>query len=273
MYTFVDLLMLFVIADFPRSFGYDARSRGLSSVPTDIPSNSATVSLNNNRITNVTSGVFSHLLRCTKLYLNSNQIDLIESGAFTGLHILKHLVLSFNHIQSVESTMWNGLEYLEILGLSNNYITTISPQSFSGLIWLKTLWLGSNYLGEINKNMWVGLQSLENLSLRANRLTDFPRHGISHMPSLESLSLAENQLKTLRVDIFNPDDYTEYSGRPRHLNLYFHDNPLQCDVKLCWLKVALHFGSITFVGSDPKCANLDAATLQDVELNCTSGKY
>ena len=117
----------------------------------------------------------------------------------------------------------------------------------------------------------MGLQFLEELGLRANHLKDVPRRGISHMPSLGTLFLPENQLRTLRADIFNPDDYTEYNGRPRHLNLYLHDNPLQCDIKLCWLKAPVDSGLITFVGSDPKCANPDATVFQDVELNCTLG--
>ena len=252
--------------------GYDGKQKGLTAIPADIPPNSGTVTLSNNRITNVTSDVFSHLYRCTKLYLNSNHITLIESRAFTGLHILKNLDLAFNHIQSIDSTMWTGLQYLELLGLNSNYITTISPEAFGGLIWLKTLWIGTNYLTEIHSNMWVGLRFLENLSLLKNRLKEFPRHGISHMPSLEKLYLSENQLRTLRADIFNPDDYSDYNGRPRHLNLYLNDNPLHCDFKLCWLKWAVHSGSITISGSDPKCTNLDAAAFHDIVLNCSSGK-
>ena len=263
--------MLFLGAEILGCHGYDGKEKGLTAVPADIPPNSAIVYLNSNRIPNVTSGVFSHLFRCTKLYLRSNQIAVIEPGAFTGLHILKDLDLAFNHIQLIDSSMWTGLQYLEFLGLNENYITTISPEAFSDLIWLKTLFFGNNYLNEINSNMWVGIRSLESLSLRANRLKDFPRHGISHMPSLETLYLSENQLRTLRADIFNPDDYTDYNGRPRHLNLHLNDNPLQCNVALCWLKEAVDTGSITFVGPDPKCTNPNTVPLQVVELNCTSG--
>ena len=119
--------------------------------------------------------------------------------------------------------------------------------------------------------MWAGLHSLEHLTLSGNRLTQIPRHGISHMPVLKKLGLSSNQLTTLRSNIFNPDDYPDSNGRPLQLNLYLYDNPFRCDRALCWLKDAQESGSIIFAGSGPKRANLDDASLEEIQLNCTSG--
>ena len=68
---------------------YSARSQGLTSVPVDIPPEATSVELSWNQITNLTSGVFSHLIVCVTLNLYHNGISLVESGAFTGLTVLK----------------------------------------------------------------------------------------------------------------------------------------------------------------------------------------
>ena len=93
------------------------------------------------------------------------------------------------------------------------------------------------------------------------------------MPVLKKLGLSSNQLTTLRSNIFNPDDYPDSNGRPLQLNLYLYENPFRCDRALCWLKDAQESGSIIFAGSGPKCPNLDDASLEEIELDCTSGFY
>ena len=92
-------------------------SRGLTSVPADIPPFSTSVYLNGSRITNLTSGVFSHLTVCAKLDLSNNQISVIESGAFTGLRALKELNLRNNSISGLGPNTFSPLLNLETLDL------------------------------------------------------------------------------------------------------------------------------------------------------------
>ena len=82
----------------------------LTSVPTDIPPEARSVDLSNNWITYLTSGVFSHLSVCTKLFMNCNQISVIESGAFTGLTALTILDLSQNLISKIEEDLFSPLK-------------------------------------------------------------------------------------------------------------------------------------------------------------------
>ena len=89
-------------------------SFGLVSLPTDIPTNSTTVTLKDNRITNMTAGVFAHLYQCSALGLSKNQISVIESGTFIGLTILESLDLSYNYITQIDSAMLIGLKYLNL---------------------------------------------------------------------------------------------------------------------------------------------------------------
>ena len=261
------MLLLFLGGEVLVCHGYNASYSDLTSIPIDIPSNATIVKLNNNRIINVTSGVFSHLSRCSNLFLNSNRLIFIESGAFAGLQGLTYLDLSNNYIsQTIELSIWNGLQYLEHLHLYDNYIDTISPRAFSSLVFLKTLHLSGNHLSEINGNMWVGLQFLETLYLVRLRLREIPRHGLSHMPSLKKLHLDNNLLTTLRADIFNPD-IKELHDR---LELHLGGNRLECNSDLCWLQLAIKSGS---VATNFACAGQGRVPIQSVELNCTSGEY
>ena len=169
--------------------------------------------------------------------------------------------------------MWTGLRDLKTLDLKNNHITTVAWATFSGLSLLQFLYLGNNFLTEINGNMWIGLDSLNFLSLDGNRLQDIPRHGISHMPALTNLDLSSNKyLRTLRADIFNPDDYPDSNGFPARLGIHLSGNRFQCNTTLCWLIEGVESGTIYFVYSSPYCANHGGSQLSRVELNCIPDK-
>ena len=92
---------------------YNANFANLASVPTDIPLNSSAVHLRYNRITNLTSGIFSHLSICMELYLGSNQISLIEPEAFIGLSNLRKLDLSYNIILRLGEDIFSALTNLD----------------------------------------------------------------------------------------------------------------------------------------------------------------
>ena len=66
---------------------YYVPNNDLTSVPVDIPPETTSVDLSHNRITNLTSGVFRNLSRCTNLELSYNRISHLEFGSFSGLII------------------------------------------------------------------------------------------------------------------------------------------------------------------------------------------
>ena len=59
--------------------------------------------LGNNRISNIGSAAFSHLINCTKLWLDNNALTHVEVTDFTGLSSLKELVLPDNFITEIET--------------------------------------------------------------------------------------------------------------------------------------------------------------------------
>ena len=200
-------------------YPYSMTYAELTSVPVSIPAEATSVDLRQNRITNLTSGVFSHLSVCTKLNLTVNQISVIEPGAFTGLQTLTKLDLSNNSISILEDYMFSPLTTLEELDLSFNHIATIS---FKALTHLRILHLQHNYLTEI------------------------PTHALSTVPKLMELRLSYNLLSTLKSDVFTLDN------RPYTMTLYLNGNPLLCESDLCWLKTAVESGSIN-LPSNPTC--------------------
>ena len=166
--------------------------------------------------------------------------------------------------------MWTGLQLLETVDIMNNFITTIFPEAFSSLTLLKTLNLAQNYLTELHGNMWMGLQSLEVLNISENSITKIPRHGLFHLSALRILHLYDNEIRSLRADIFNPDDYPDSNGRPPRLELILARNPLQCNSALCWLEHGLQSGTI-YIRKPVRCSNL-GEYFGYAYLDCTSGR-
>ena len=170
------------------------------------------------------------------------------------------------------SGTFSSLILLRTLNLKKNYLVTMPEGTFNGLVGLKTLDLGNNLFTEIHGKMWIGLQSLNSLSLDENRLQDIPRHGISHMPALTSLDLSSNFLRTLRADIFNPDDYPDSNGRPARLELNLFGNIFLCNTTLCWLIAAADSGTIDIRNNLPTCLNHPDSSLLSIDLNCSPGR-
>ena len=73
-------------------------------VPFNIPQEATEVHLQDNKITELKTGTFSHLIQCTKLYIHNNSIATIEGDTFTGIARLEtlYLALQQNYIFAKE---------------------------------------------------------------------------------------------------------------------------------------------------------------------------
>ena len=170
---------------------YDKKHCGLTQVPTDIPPKTKEVLLFFNDINEIPYGAFSHLTQCTFLSLQNNKLTHLASGMFDGLQALQVLVLSSNYIADIKtrtflhltscnwlslkenrliairSNMFVGLQSLKKLVLSQNIIFNIDPGSFVNLIKLSTLLLSKNYLTTLDRNVFRSL-NLTSLYLKIN---------------------------------------------------------------------------------------------------------
>ena len=242
---------------------------GLEEVPSDIPQEAIEVHLQDNKITVLRTGTFSHLTQCTKLDIHKNSISTIEGDAFRGMARLETLHLYYNKIALLHKSMFNGLNALTYLHMSTNLIETVPDGCFSDLRNLNYIFLSTNKLSAISGNMWLGLSALKRLYLHNNDTAELKPGDLDHLPMLERLLLFDNPLTTLSHTIFNPSIYPETDGHPRRVEMRL--GLVKCNSSLCWLKQGEQKDWITWYKSNrkvyyPDCLNLPL--WNDVDLNC-----
>ncbi|XP_037574945.1 protein slit isoform X1 [Dermacentor silvarum] len=210
----------------------DCSRKGLREIPTDLPTFTTELRLNDNHIVKVrNSGIFKKLPNLNKLDLRNNAISEIEDNAFLGAEQLADLLLTENKLKQVRAKM------------------------FSGLIRLKTLMLRSNLLTFIANDTFADLDSVRLLSLYDNKIRCITQGSFERMSSLATLNLLGNplhcscHLRWLSEWLRRSDTVT---GSPRcHSPAHLKDLPLQ-DVEpkqLVCSEEDLHEGC----GSDELC--------------------
>ena len=143
-----------------------------------------------------------HLRYCT---LPENVISTIPNNAFVPYVKLLSLSLHGNPIKFLNSSMMQGLTKLKYIYLGN---TELNPLPEIHLWTPNVLLLGINTmeLAEIKGSLIANLPKLQNLQANKNQLTSLPSR--EYFVNLESMF-------TINIE----------------------RNPLECDYRLCWLKV------------------------------------
>ena len=241
----------------------------LVEVPSNIPQEATEVHLQDNKITELKTGTFSHLAQCTKLDIHNNSIATIEGDTFTGMARLETLYLYYNKITFLQKSMFNGLASLTTLHMSSNLIETIPDGCFSDLRKLNNLYLNINKLSAISGNMWLGLSVLKYLYLYNNGIAALKPGDLDHLPMLERLLLYNNPLTTLSHTIFDPSVYPDTNGHPGRIQLAL--GLMKCNSSLCWLKKGEQQGWITWWVFGEKTFHPDCHQRPfwtNVDLNC-----
>ncbi|XP_078658326.1 uncharacterized protein LOC144903784 [Branchiostoma floridae x Branchiostoma belcheri] len=180
----------------------DCQSRGLTSVPQDLPTNTTELLLQSNQITTLSQSNFSRYGSLEILELGSNRISTINDQTFYPLSNLSSLNLAFNRIPILTPGTFTGLGNLEILNLRRNDITDIPAGTFNPTPQLITLELRNNRLGFLRAGMFAGLGNLQEASLYFNEITDIQAGTFTPTPQLRTLKLQINRLTALRADMF-----------------------------------------------------------------------
>ncbi|XP_066531875.1 trophoblast glycoprotein a isoform X2 [Hoplias malabaricus] len=160
------------------------------------PSNIRTLSLSNNRISEIESHSFSSLRSLKVLDLSGNQLVLIHPEAFLvpGL-VLQELNLSRSlYNDSVMSDLsvslrWSGLQGLQNLDLSGNHLLNIPQGTFSHLRDLRRLQLHNNSLLTLQNHMFSGLENLQELDLSQNALKNLGPESLRELEQVPSAGL------------------------------------------------------------------------------------
>uniref|UniRef100_A0A3Q3A189 Toll-like receptor 13 n=1 Tax=Kryptolebias marmoratus TaxID=37003 RepID=A0A3Q3A189_KRYMA len=185
----------------------DCESRGLVTVPDDLPRDAVSVDLGGNQIEKLNKDDFFHMLKLRTLVLNSNLISHVDDGSFINLVLLKTLDMKINSLTNLTSNIFQGLSNLILLDLSVNKIKFIHSSAFQFLTSLETLQLDTNHLHEIADIQPI-LQlpkikrlSLEVLDMIHNSIKTFTPDGIEGLKSMKQLNvefiLGKANIKTL----------------------------------------------------------------------------
>ncbi|KAI8483959.1 hypothetical protein Bbelb_383490 [Branchiostoma belcheri] len=178
------------------SWWCDCISRGLTSVPQDLPTTISHLYLSHNAITTLSQSDFSRYSSLTVLRLHHNQISVINSGAFYNLSRLTHLWLYYNQLTSLRPDMFVGLDSLQYLVLGNNNINSISAGALENL------------------------RALQNIDLSHNNISTVPVEALSHAKTSaawSTLTLNNNQMETLSseaYDLLSSFSYVNINNNP-----------------------------------------------------------
>nr|ABB59040.1 variable lymphocyte receptor B [Eptatretus stoutii] len=95
-------------------------NKGLTSVPSGIPSSTTKLLLHDNKLQSLPNGVFDKLTSLTQLYLGGNKLQSLPSGVFDKLTSLTHLGLNINQLKSVPDGIFDRLTSLQNIWLYSN---------------------------------------------------------------------------------------------------------------------------------------------------------
>ncbi|OCT72059.1 reticulon-4 receptor-like 2 isoform X2 [Xenopus laevis] len=267
------------------------QSQNLSRVPFPLPSLAQRVFLQNNHISEIGPGLFSH--HTSVLWLFSNHISLLLPGVFNGLENLEELDLGNNpkfpflqsdtfdglkslrslhlyrcHIYRLPSGLFRGLYSLRYLYLQHNRLTVLPVGLFRDLFNLTQLFLHGNLLQSLPAESFFGLSSLDRLLLHNNRLVVVSPRAFVGLKSLTILFLFNNSLPAL------PGDCLKHLTSLQFLRL--NGNPWHCDCTCRSLWGWFHFtpgvsSSPVSCNSPPALKGRDLRILEERDLwFCTS---
>lgn len=141
---------------------------GLSSIPSDIPTNTRTFLFLNNKLSILPGAVFSNLSALQRLDLSNNFLDQLPQNIFSDLGNLTELQLRNNSIRALDKDLLQHTALLRQLDLSINGLAQIPSGIFDDLPALRSLSLRSNRLQSLDRVTFEPLTSLQHLQVGDN---------------------------------------------------------------------------------------------------------
>ncbi|XP_071852329.1 uncharacterized protein [Apostichopus japonicus] len=184
-------------------FVVNCSSLGLTLPPSNFPSKTNILLLNENNLTALPEPLFSDMISLQNLSLSQNNLTPLPEYIFSDMISLQRLDLSANSLWSLQINTFSSLENIQKLLLNQNNLTALPEHIFSDLISLQYLNLGKNKLGSLPMHIFSNLSKLERLYLDNNKLGSLQMHIFSNLSNLEELSLSQNNLTALPEYIFS----------------------------------------------------------------------
>ncbi|CAB1457821.1 unnamed protein product [Pleuronectes platessa] len=191
----------------------------LTTLPLPIPTNTHTLRLQSNLLSELDTEVLHGLPNLTDLDLSQNRFSRVRPiTQGSSLPSLLSLHLDENHLSHLPESSFSSLPALQELFLSHNNLHSIAPGAFIGLDSLLRLHINNNRLATINPWWFRALPSLEVLMLGGNPVEALPEKGFLALKSLRSLVLGGMGLRGLAEEALDGLDGLE--------SLSFYDNLL-----------------------------------------------
>nr|ABB21107.1 variable lymphocyte receptor A [Eptatretus stoutii] len=146
----------------------DCSSKGLTAIPSNIPTDTDNLKLDYNKLSSLPSKAFHHLNKLTFLSLGTNQLQTLPPGVFDHLVNLDKLYLTSNRLKSLPPRVFDSLTKLTYLSLGSNQLQRLPEGVFDKLTELKTLTLDQNKLRSVPNGAFDYLSSLSKLELYNN---------------------------------------------------------------------------------------------------------
>ncbi|XP_029455758.1 leucine-rich repeat and transmembrane domain-containing protein 2 [Rhinatrema bivittatum] len=150
------------------SLEVDCSGLGLTAIPSDIPPDTRTLLLFNNKLNMLTGSVFANLSALRYLDLSHNFLDMLPRDVFSDLSNLTDLHLRNNSIRTLDKTLLEATVPLRRLDLALNGISQLPLGLFDELSALRLLSLRSNRLQNLDRETFEPLVSLQKLQLGDN---------------------------------------------------------------------------------------------------------
>ncbi|XP_053718527.1 podocan [Synchiropus splendidus] len=199
--------------------GVDCAGVDLTEFPPELSEKTRQLSLQNNKIEEITVEHISHLHQLETLNLQNNLLtsEGLEDEGFETLDELAYLYLANNQLTSAPKVLPPSLVSADFAA---NQLTRIYPYTFGHKPKLRSVYLHNNKLTDaaLPEHMFNGSDNLEILTMSSNFLRIVP----SNLPSaLYRLHLKSNKLEKIPAGAFN--------GLPNLRELYLQNNLLTND--------------------------------------------
>ena len=179
-------------------------------------------SIHNNYIKTIPQASIAWLSELVSFNAASNIITNFPS--FVNSSLLEELYLSDNKIAATPRENIEGLTSLRFFSLEKNLLSRMTNISY--LTSLETFRIGQNQITQLPEDIFQGLSNLKMLSCEYNQISVLPDI-VALLPSLQEFNVQGNLLLTL------PDYYSHSSP----LTFHIQENPLVCNLSLCWLRM------------------------------------
>nr|ABB59076.1 variable lymphocyte receptor A [Eptatretus stoutii] len=146
----------------------DCSSKGLTAIPSNIPTDTDRLELDYNKLSSLPPKAFHGLNKLTILNLRGNQLQTLPAGVFDELKNLETLWIQKNQLKSLPSGIFDKLTKLTDLRLGYNQLQSLPKGVFDKLTELKTLELFNNQLRRVPDGAFDYMSNLGTVTLHTN---------------------------------------------------------------------------------------------------------